>query len=81
MEQNLIKMAKEKEQADKRLLFMEIFMTALVSILFLALIFVASFISMPDWLRIILIVTGSVPFAIGIGYAIRIEQVSDFQWA
>ena len=63
---------KQKEDADKRLLSLEIFIGMLVTVIFLALIFVAAFVPMANWLRILLIVTGFIPFAIGISYAIRI---------
>ena len=37
---------------------------------------IASFVQMENWIRIALIVFGIIPFAIGIGYAIRIEQIA-----
>ena len=33
---------------------------------------------MQNWLRVILIIIGIIPFAIGIGYAIRIEQIAGY---
>ena len=78
LEQNLLEMVKQKEDADKRLLSLEIFIGALVTVILLALIFTASFVPMADWLRILLIVIGIIPFAIGISYAIRIEQMAGY---
>ena len=78
LENNLLEMVKQKEQADKRLLFLEIFIGIVVSVILLALIFVAAFVPMADWLRIVLIVAGIIPFAIGVAYAIRIEQVAGY---
>ncbi|MDE6749417.1 MAG: helix-turn-helix domain-containing protein [Lachnospiraceae bacterium] len=78
LEQNLLEMVKQKEDADKRLLSLEIFILVLVTVILLALIFVASFVPMADWLRILLIVIGVIPFAIGISYAIRIEQMAGY---
>ncbi len=78
LEQNLLEMVKQKEDADKRLLSLEIFIGVLVTIILLALIFTASFVPMADWLRILLIVIGIIPFAIGISYAIRIEQMAGY---
>lgn len=77
-EQNLIEMTKEKEQSDKRLLTMEIVIGVLISIVFFALIFIASFVEMEDWLRITLITTGFIPFIIMIPFAIRIEQTAGY---
>lgn len=78
LEQNLLEMVKQKEEADKRLLSLEIFIGVLVSIIFLTLIFVASFVQMADWLRICLILIGFIPFIIGVAYALKIEQVAGF---
>jgi len=78
LENNLLEMIKQKEQADKRLLRLEIFIGVVVSLILFALVIVASFVEMPDWLRIVLIVAGIIPFAIGIAYAIRIEQTAGY---
>ena len=53
-------------------------MCVIVSVIMLACIFIASFVSMQDWLRIILIIIGFIPFAIGTCYAIRIEQIAGY---
>ena len=78
LEENLLEMTKLKEQKDKELLTMEIVIGVLSSFVLFVLIFVASFVDMPNYVRIILIVTGIIPFAIGISYAIRIEQVAGY---
>ncbi len=78
LEENLLEMTKIKEQRDKELLAMEIFIGIIVSIIMLVCIFLASFVNMQDWLRIILIIIGIIPFAIGICYAIRIEQIAGY---
>ena len=44
----------------------------------MTLIFVASFVEMDTWLRILLIVIGSVIFFLGVGNAIKIEQVAGY---
>ena len=78
VEQNLIEMVKQKEESDKRLLTMEIVIGVLISVVFLALIFIASFVQMEEWLRITLIITGFIPFVIMIPFAIRIEQTAGY---
>ena len=78
MEQNLIGIVKQKEESDKRLLTMEIVIGVLASLVLFILIFVASFVKMADWLRILLIITGLMPFMIGILFAIRIEQTAGY---
>lgn len=77
-EENLLEMKKQKEEADKRLLRIEIAIGLLISVVFFVLIFIASFAEMEDWLRITLIVTGFIPFAIMIPFLIRIEQTAGY---
>ncbi|MBQ2780301.1 MAG: helix-turn-helix domain-containing protein [Clostridia bacterium] len=78
LENNLLEMIKQKEQADKRLLFLEIFIGVVVSVLLFALIFVAAFVQMENGMRVALIVLGITLFAIGMGYAMRIEQTAGY---
>lgn len=78
VEKNLIEMVRRNEEADKRLLTMEIVIGVLSSIILFTLIFVASFVEMEDWIRILLIILGIIPFMIGILFAIRIEQVAGY---
>ena len=74
----LLAMKKEQEDSTKRLLTMEIVIGVLISIVFFALIFIASFVEMEDWLRITLIMTGFIPFIIMVPFAIRIEQKAGY---
>lgn len=78
LEKNLLEMTKMKEQRDKELLSIEIFIGVMISIFMLFCIFTASFINMQDWLRILFILFGTIPFVIGICYAIRIEQIAGY---
>lgn len=78
MENRLLELVRDKEQADKQLLRLETVITLLVSAIMLALIIVASFVAMPDWARIVLIVVGFIPFVIGIVFALRIEQTAGY---
>lgn len=73
-EKNLLALVREKENADKRLLNIEIVLGFFTSIFFMTLIFVASFVEMQNWIRILLIAIGMVLFAVGIGYCLKIEQ-------
>lgn len=78
LENNLLEMIKQKEEADKRLLSLEIVIGVLSSILLFSLVFVASFVQMADWLRILLIVISLIPFIIGMIYALKIEQMAGY---
>ena len=77
-ERNLLEVIKQKEQADKRLLSLEIFLGYLCSVIFISLIFVASFVSMANWFRIVLIGIGFILFAAGVGFSIGIEQTAGY---
>lgn len=78
LETNLLEAVRQKEAADKRLLSLEIFIGVVESVLLFALIFLAAFVEMADWLRIVLIALGIIPFGIGVAYALRIEQVAGY---
>ena len=77
-EELLLKMTQEKEKRDKEFLNMEIFIGILVSIILISCVFIASFVNMPNWLKIGLIIIGLIPFIIGVAYAIKIEQVAGY---
>ena len=77
-EKLLLDMQKQKEEADKRLLSIEIVIGVLAMIVFLSLTFIASFVDMQEGLRILLIVIGLVPVIIGVPFAIRIEQIAGY---
>ncbi len=77
-EKNLLALVREKEKADKRLLNIEIVLGFITSIFFMTLIFIASFVEMQNWFRILLIAMGVMLFAVGIGYCIKIEQTAGY---
>ena len=77
-EQNMLDMVKQKEEADKKLLSLEILIGILSMIILLGFTFIASFVEMQEWLRILLIVAGLVICMIGIFYAIGIEQTAGY---
>ena len=78
MENKLLELVKEKELADKRLLAVEVFIGITATVVLFAMIFVAAFVQMEDWLRITLIVFGFVLFLAGCFCALRIEQVAGY---
>ena len=78
LEKNLIKMVKEKERADERLLSVEIVMGVVGVILCLALIFVACYVPMTDWLRIVLGGIGFVFIFVIAFCLLKIEQVAGY---
>ena len=81
-ENNLLELTKQKEEADKGLLSIEIVLGIISSIFLFALIGVAIFIVYKNnelaWLAITLIVFGFVVFLVGCFSAVRIEQKAGY---
>ena len=78
LEKNLLEMVKEKERADERLLTIEIVIGTISTVLSLALCFVASFVPMADWLRIVLFGTGFIFLFVIAFCMLKIEQVAGY---
>lgn len=77
-EKLLLELAKQKEEADKQFLSLEIVIGVLSMVILLGFTFAASFFQMADWMRIYLIVIGLIIAMIGLGSAIRIEQTAGY---
>ena len=78
LENNLLEMIKQKEQADKRLLFVEVFIGITATVVLLTMVLLASFVQMSNGLRVSLMVLGFILFFAGCFYALRIEQVAGY---
>ena len=78
LEKNLLEMIKQKEQADKRLLSVEVFVGITATVVLFALILDAAFVQMAIGLRVTLIALGFVLFLAGCFYALRMEQVAGY---
>lgn len=77
-EKVMLDMIKQKEENDRQLLTLEIVIGVICMVYFLALTFLAAFLPMADWLRIVVIVGALIPTLVGIGFALRIEQVAGY---
>ncbi len=78
LENHLLEMIKQKEQADKRLLSAEVFIGITATVVLFALIVVAAFVQMETWLKISLIAFGFILFFAGCFYALRMEQTAGY---
>jgi len=78
LENNLLEMVRQKEQADKRLLSVEVVIGITTTVLLLSLVFVAALVQMEAWLRVVLILLGFVIGFAGFFYALRMEQVAGY---
>ena len=77
-EENLLEMKKQKEETDREMLRLEIVIGYISTITFLILVFLASFVEMYSAIRILLIIGGSIVFAVGVINAIKIEQTAGY---
>ena len=78
MENKLLEMIRQKEEADKRLLAVEVLIGVTATVILLALVLTAAYIPMENGLRIALCALGFVLFLAGCFYALRIEQVAGY---
>ena len=78
LENHLLEMAKQKEEADKKLLHLEILIGIFSVIILFGFFFFAVFVPMADWLRIVLLVVGFAISMVGICYALKIEQTAGY---
>lgn len=74
LEKNLLEMAKIKEEKDKQLLSLELIIGYMSSITFTIFIFIASYIEMELWIKILLITIGIIILGFGIYNCLKIEQ-------
>ena len=78
LEKRLLETIKQKEEADRRLLMLEVFIGIIAIVSLLAIMGVAIFVPMADWLKAVLVVVAFVIFAAGSFSALRIEQVAGY---
>ena len=78
LENNLLEMIKQKEKTDKWLLSLEVVIGVICVAVLFAMVIIASFAPMEDWLRITLIVIGMLPLLICTPFLLRIEQVAGY---
>ena len=77
----LIEMAKQKEEADKRLLMAEVVIGVISTTFFLTLVIIAAFLikmEAPVWVGVIMIVFGLLQFFVAVFFALKIEQVAGY---
>ncbi len=78
LEKNMLQMVIQKEEADKKLLMLEIVIGVLSMTVLLGFTFIASYVEMEAWLRVLLIVFGFVVGMIGCAFGLMIEQTAGY---
>lgn len=78
LEKKLLEMVREKESSDKRLLTIEWVLGILSCIILFVPVFIAAYLPMKDWQRIVLVFSGFVPAIVGFSFAMKLEQVAGY---
>ena len=78
MENNLLNAIKAKEEADKRLLSLEVVIGVLSMVVLFIPIFIAAYAPLEEWMRIVIAFSGFIPAIVGFSYALKIEQVAGY---
>ncbi len=78
MEKNLIEVIKQKEEADKRMLKLEIVLGVIAILPLIAAVIIASVIPMEEWKAGLLVGLSLLPLLIATPFAIKIEQKSGY---
>ena len=78
LENRLLELVKQKEENDKRLLKLEWVIGILSCIILFVPCFIAAYLPMQDWLRVVILFSGFIPGIIGLVFAMKIEQVAGY---
>ncbi len=78
LENNLIEMARRKEEADRTLLRLEVVVGCICIAVMFALFMFAAYVKMDEWMRIALIIIGFLPILVATPFMIRIEQTAGY---
>ena len=78
MDNHIKELEKQKEENDKRLLMLEWVIGILSCLVLLGTILIGALLPMEAWQRLVVILSGVIPAIVGIGIAIRIEQIAGY---
>ena len=78
VEKNLLDMVKQKEENDKRLLFMEILMGILCVLPLLISTVIVLLVPMEEWIGSVIVGTSIIPLLIATPFALKIEQTAGY---
>ena len=78
LEENLLEMTKLKEEKDRQLLSLEIFIGVISSVIFVGSVLIVGCLELSKLPAIIIITISSILFLVGMGLALRIEQTAGY---
>lgn len=75
-EKNLLEMVRQKQEADKRLLRMELLAGIMACIPFAVGIVLGLFVPMEEWKQVVIVLSCMVPLLVAVPFLLRVEQVA-----
>ena len=78
LENNLLEMVKQKQQADKRLLRMESLAGVMAGIPFIVGIVIGLSVPMEEWKQVVIVLSSMVPLLVAIPFLLRVEQIAGY---
>ena len=78
LENNLLEMVKQKQDADKRLLRMASLAGVMAGIPLVVGIVIGLFVPMEEWKQVVIVLSGMIPLLVAIPFLLRVEQVAGF---
>ena len=78
LESNLLEMVKQKQEADKRLLRMEILAGVMACVPVAVGIIRGLFVPREEWKQVVIVLSSMIPLLVAIPFLLRIEQVAGF---
>lgn len=78
LEDNLLEMVKQKQEADKRLLRMEALAGVMAGIPFIVGCVIGLFVPMEEWKQVVIVLSSMIPLLVAIPFLLRIEQVAGY---
>lgn len=78
LEENLLEMTRQKEEKDRQLLSLEIFIGVISSVIFVGSVLLVGWLELSKLPAIIIITISSILFLVGMGLALRIEQTAGY---
>ena len=78
LENNLLEMVKQKQEADKRLLRMETLAGVMACVPFAVGIIIGLFVPMEEWKQVVIVLSSMIPLLVAIPFLLRIEQVAGY---
>ncbi len=78
LEENLLELARQKEQKDKQLLSLEWVLGGIAVVTLFTLVIIAAAIDMPEWNRLVIMGIGFALFIVTMLFGLRIEQIAGY---